>query len=514
MFRSSAFAVLVCAAASAQNDFHLDKRTPGTLGSTLQLEVHGAPANALGAVLFSFTPGPTNLANYVPSETRILGVGTDLAAAWYVTPISGVGTAPISLALPNNPAFVDLRIWWQTLTVATSGPSLVGQISNNLRTQASLARQSLAAPVALLAGRAFGATFFDRDNDGGAGDVVLAGGGSGSLTAATGLATSEVWNYRRMTVSPGPTMGTARALHLAVPLADGRVLVIGGADATGTVVASCEVYSPVTNSFAATGSMATPRVLHAACRLADGRVMVAGGTSSLADTTAAITSTLNSVEIWNPASGTWSNGPAIGGRRLAPALTLLSNNQVMVSGGVEVGLFLGLPVSAVSTPNVQRWNPATNTWTAGPNMSQGRAGHHYNQVALADGRVLMTGGTNVPNLLGAANATPIAGAELYNPTTNSWATANMATARALHSATRLADGRVVVCGGAQGTLTTPTSIDAVELFDPATNGWTTLPNLSEPRAGHGAALLPDGTVLLLGGQGASSTSTTIATLRF
>jgi len=119
----------------------------------------------------------------------------------------------------------------------------------------------------------------------------------------------------------------------------------------------------------------------------------------------------------------------------------------------------------------------------------------------------------VPNLTGAANAAPISGAELYNPATNSWQTANMSAARALHSATKLADGRVVVCGGAQGTLTTPSSIDGVELFDPSNNSWSPLPNLTSPRSGHNGALLPDGTVLLVGGQGASATLTTIETLR-
>lgn len=496
----------------AQNDFDLDKRTAGALGSTLTLGVANAPANNLGVAMVSFNSGPTNLANYVPGETRSVQVGTELIGAWYVYATNGSGAANFNLNLPTNPAYHDLRFSWQTLMLNSSGP-VIGQISNSVRTQASIAGQGLLAPAGLLAGRAFGAGFFDRDNDAGAGDFVVAGGGSGSLTSATGLATSERWNFRTMTVSPGATMGTARALHLPVRLNDGRVLVIGGADDTGTVLSTCEIYDPVSNSFSNTGSMATPRVLHAACLLADGRVMVAGGTSSLVDTVTAITSTLSSAEIFNPATGTWSGAPSIGGRRLAPALTLLNNNQVMVSGGVEVVVVFGLPISAVSTTTVQRWNPNTNAWSSGPNMSQGRAGHQYNQVTLNDGRVLFTGGTNVPNLTGAANAAPISGAELYNPATNSWQTANMSAARALHSATKLADGRVVVCGGAQGTLTTPSSIDGVELFDPSNNSWSPLPNLTSPRSGHNGALLPDGTVLLVGGQGASATLTTIETLR-
>jgi hypothetical protein len=90
----------------------------------------------------------------------------------------------------------------------------------------------------------------------------------------------------------------------------------------------------------------------------------------------------------------------------------------------------------------------------------------------------------------------------------------MPNARALHSANRLDDGRVVVCGGAQGTLTAPTSIPNVDVFDPATNGWTPAPNLTGPRASHVGALLPDGMLALFGGQGSSNTLPTIETLRF
>lgn len=498
----------------AQNDFDFDKTSAGTLGSTLTLAASGAPANTLAMLMISFTGGPTAISAFDPNDSRSVQVGMDLAGAWQFLVTSGTGTLNVSLGLPNSVAYADLRLHWQTLTLATSGPTLVGRIGNDVVTQTSLPQVSVPAPANLVTPRAFAASMFDRNNNGGAGDVLVTGGGTGSLTAATGLASTELWDFRHMRVTAGPTMNSARALHVAVTLSDNRVLLIGGADATGGVLSTCEIYDPATNAFTPTGSMGTPRVLHAACRLADGRVMVAGGTSTLVDQTTAITSTLNTVEFWSPTTGAWTAGPAIGGRRLGPALTRLSTNQVMVSGGVEVTLFLGIPIAATSTTAVQRWNPATNAWSSGASMSQGRAGHQYNQVTLNDGRVLMTGGIYVPNLLGAATAAPVNGAEAYNPTTNTWTSYNMTTARALHTATKLADGRVVVCGGAQGTLTTPTSIDGVEMFNPTTNAWTTLPNLMAPRGGHCAELMPDGTVVLFGGQDLNSTTATVETLRF
>jgi hypothetical protein len=292
------------------------------------------------------------------------------------------------------------------------------------------------------------------------------------------------------------------------------VLIIGGVNTNSVIQSSCEIYNPATNTFTPTGSMGTARMLHAACRLGNGNVMVVGGASALDLANLTVTA-LSSVEIYNPGTGTWSVANPISGPRLAPALTLLSNGQVMVSGGVQVTYFLGAPIAASSVNTVQRWDPIGGSWTAGPNMPHERAFHHGNQVTLADGRVLMTGGIDVPDLFNVPNAAPINGASLYSPPpVNSWTTVNMAAARALHTATRLPDGRVVVCGGAQGTLNVPVSIAGVEVFNPATTSWSAAPALTAPRAGHVAHLLPDGTLALFGGQGAVGTTNTIETLRF
>jgi hypothetical protein len=70
----------------------------------------------------------------------------------------------------------------------------------------------------------------------------------------------------------------------------------------------------------------------------------------------------------------------------------------------------------------------------------------------------------------------------------------MASPRQRHTATLLPDGRVLVVGGlgpGRGT---------AELYDPATNSWSSAGTLVQARANHQAVLLPDGTVLVLGGR--------------
>ena len=510
--RTLLLSLTAAAAATAQN-YDLDKRTAGRLGSTLTIEVGAAPANQFVLFVPSTTAGPTPLALIDPNDPRSLSVGIDLLGSLTVALTSPTGVASLSLALPNAPTLNGYELHGQTVMLAL-GANFFGQMSNDVVCQLGVGDTAVPSSSALSASRALASGFVDRDNNGGQYDVVISGGGTGSLTAATGLASTELWDFRHLRVQLGAPMTTPRALHLSVPLTNGRVLLIGGANATGGVLASCEVYDPATNLFTATGSMSTPRILHAACRLADGRVMVAGGTSTLQpDALTAISSALSSVEIWDPATGLWTPTASISGPRLGLALSRLPNGQIMVSGGVQYSVIIIVP-NATSVATVQRWNPATGTWSNGPNMGQPRAGHHYNQVTLADGRILMTGGINITSLLTAATTTPFNGAEAYNPTTNSWATYNMPPARVLHSATRLADGRVVVCGGSQGTLTGTTPIANVDVFNPATNTWAAGLPLLAPRAGHVAELTPDGMLVLFGGQDATATISTFETLRF
>lgn len=500
--------------ALAQFDFDLEKRTSARLGQSLDLDVVGAPAGSLALIIPSVSGGPTPLTLIDPADLRVLAVGTDLLSVMTVAITDGAGGVNYSLALPNNPSLNGFELHWQSATLQFA-PTLIGDISNDVVTLTGIADTGVLATQTLAAARAMGASLVDTDNNNSQYDVLITGGGAGTLTAASGLASTEVWDFRRMRSVPGPTMSSARALHSAIRLNDGRVLIAGGADATGAVLSSCEIYDPATNSFSNTANMSTPRILHGATVLADGRVMVAGGTSTLQpDVVAAITGTLSSAEIFNPATGTWSSAPSLAGRTLAPALTLLSTGKVMVSGGVSVSIFFGIPISANSSTSVRLYDAGSNSWSAGASMAQARAGHQYNQVTLNDGRVLMTGGVNVPSLLNATNAAPIVGAEVYNPTSNSWQTVNMPNARALHSATVLADGRVAACGGAQGTLTVPVPIANVDVFDPTNNTWSTAPNLTAARGSHNAALMPDGTLMLFGGQGATVSFATVETLRF
>ena len=122
-------------------------------------------------------------------------------------------------------------------------------------------------------------------------------------------------------------------------------------------------------------------------------------------------------------------------------------------------------------------------------MTVARTGH--TATTLADGRVLVTGGQNADGVT--------ADAELYYPASDAWvAVGNMVEARAGHTATLLDDGRVLIAGGSSE----PSF--SVEIFDPATDSFTFAGSSPLVRTDHAAALLGDGRVLIAGGWSAGA----------
>lgn len=147
-----------------------------------------------------------------------------------------------------------------------------------------------------------------------------------------------------------------------------------------------------------------------------------------------------------------------------------------------------------------RWDPHAvvypalldPAWSTTANMSVARAWH--TSTLLSDGRVLVVGGSSSNSL-----APALASAELYNPSTRTWAaTGRLTTARLLHSATRLGSNRVLINGGYTGDLGGST-LRSAQLYNPATGTFITPTNMVTGRYSSTATLLPNGNVLVTGG---------------
>jgi len=491
------FLFAACGPLLAQGDFDFDKATPGTLGTTLSMLIKNATPNAGMVGLVSTNPGPTAVSLLDPGDPRSVSIGTDLLSVNFPQILSGTGTGAINLALPSGAGFQGIVFYWQCVT-APGVTTILDDISNPLTTMHAMPATSAALPFPMQVARAAANVVPTPTRNAGLGDFLLISGG-----------TSEFFGFRDFRTETGPAPLTPRALHAAATLNDGRLLLCGGVDGTSAVTASCEIYDPVANTFTAVAAMPGVRAGHAAATLPDGRVMVVGGTTNFTDLVAAATNSLNTASIYNPVTNTWAAAPAIGGRRLVPSLTRLNTGRMLIAGGIEITVFLGVPIAATSTIKAQLYNPGTNSWSNAANMPAGRAYHHDSQVTLNDGRVLLSGGVLVPDLANAANAASIDNADVYDPAANTWTATTMSAQRTGHAATLLPDGTVIVSGGATGLLSAPTTLDTIARFTPATNSWADLGVMTTPRAGHSAVVLPDGMLVLIGGAG-----TTIEAMEF
>ncbi|MBK8741362.1 MAG: hypothetical protein IPM02_18435 [Betaproteobacteria bacterium] len=158
---------------------------------------------------------------------------------------------------------------------------------------------------------------------------------------------------------------------------------------------------------------------------------------------------------------------------------LLPSGNVLVAGGAA-GL-AGTPLASVEI-----YNPVAGTWAPAAPLAAGRYDHTITR--LADGKVLVVAGSN-----GTRN---LASAELYDPATGSWSPAGLLSdPRSLHTATLLPSGKVLVAGGSgdAGTLQT------AELYDPPSNSWSPAASMTLPRFNHAAAPLQSGKALVAGG---------------
>jgi uncharacterized repeat protein (TIGR02543 family) len=295
--------------------------------------------------------------------------------------------------------------------------------------------------------------------------------------------TAELYDPATGTWTSIAAMKSARFGHTATLLSDGKVLVAGGVSSSG-IIGAAEVYDPVAKTWTATGAMKAARFGHTATLLRDGTVLVTGGTSGGYTSLAP----LNTAELYDPASGTWTSAAAMTGTRFGHTAVLLPDSgKVLVVGGLASFTLAGL--TAASTAEL--YDPGTSNWSSAGTLVTGRFIHTTS--LLPNGQVLAAGGAGSNNQLAIS---PMASAELYDPGTNQWvATTALKNARISHTATVLKNGQVLVVGG-----TGPSGILAsAELYDPSGKSWADADPLKDARMTHIAALLNNGQVMVAGG---------------
>lgn len=271
---------------------------------------------------------------------------------------------------------------------------------------------------------------------------------------------------------PANSLNASRMMHTATLLPNGKVLVAGGASNDyEPALSSAELFDPATGKWTYAASLATARRQHTATLLPNGKVLVTGGVGSN-------WSSLFSAELYDPTFDAWSQAPQLPIAPYGHTATLLRSGSVLIFSG--------------HTNYSVIYEPLNNSWAQTGNTVKVRRGH--TATLLADGRILVTGGYDLtPNSPYGVSST----SEVFDPYTNSWAPAkSMVFARAHHTATLLASGKVLVQGGVGSNLN---YVDTTEVYDPATDNWSTAGALDYGMILSTATLLPDGKILVAGG---------------
>lgn len=264
------------------------------------------------------------------------------------------------------------------------------------------------------------------------------------------------------------------------------MLVVGGTStpSSGGALDTGEVYEPVTNTWTAVGdTMSSGRTSPIAVLLTNGKVLIAGG----ADASGV---PVDTAELYDPVLNKFVAAASMHSERTEATGTRLSSGKVLVAGGLNAAGAL------VSSGEV--YNPTSNSWTLVSNpMSTPRA--IGSAVLLANGKAMIAGGASVNS----PSVITTSAVDFYDQATNRFSAGPaLGVAPGLFGLTSLADGRVLETGGEVATASTPPAVlTASEVYNPATNSWSTVGSLPGPEIALTATLLQNGQVLGAGGTG-------------
>jgi hypothetical protein len=318
---------------------------------------------------------------------------------------------------------------------------------------------------------------------------------------------------------------TPRYGHSAVLLADGRVLVTGGIDASA-ITAAAEVYDPQADRWSPLPDMTTVRVWHDSIRLPGGRVLIVGGEWPATP----------SAEIFDPLTDTFAAAPGARLPRNSTGLALLPNGRVLTTstnthGANQSGLIR-------DDGRTEIFDPATNAWSPGPTQTSGtQLKEAYVEIGGAvfstentGGVQVLSGGQWTPLLTNQTNARPTehrfsertpaalpAGrlillggfyaevtreTQVFSSATGTWSAGPLLnTARIFTEAVTLEDGSgdLLVVGGQNALGAAPAATNTAEIYDAAADTFRATANMARARLYHEVIALPDGRVLVVGG---------------
>jgi hypothetical protein len=315
---------------------------------------------------------------------KVLIVGGDASAELF-DPASGTFTPTGSMTTSRSRPTATLLANGMVLIAGGFGPGtshLPRLSSAELYDQGS---STFTATGSMAVGRVLHTAALLRD-----GRVLIAGGTDASGGGGAATASTELYDPSIGTFTLTGSMASERADHTATLLASGRVLIVGGWNGHAADAADdppwdplfAELFDPSSGSFSASGSTSTTRIGHSAIPLADGKVLLLGGVPSLQNIHEQLPDP-QFAELYDPAAGTFSSAGNFALSRTKYTASLLNDGMVLVAGGEQAG---------IAVTSAELLDPATGALSATGGLVIARTNH--TATRLNDGRVLVTGGTD------------------------------------------------------------------------------------------------------------------------
>ncbi len=294
----------------------------------------------------------------------------------------------------------------------------------------------------------FGPVFSPQGENGGSFGPVFSAVGSMNTPRTMHQATLFFSGGTGMALITGGSSNLAAGRHSISALSSAEIFQFQFTYGTGSCNGIC---SNSTGQFSFTANpMNTARTLHQATLLQNGKVLITGGLNNQRVA-------LNTAEIYDPNAGTFTlTKGKMKHARFGHTATLLTDGTVLIAGGASSGeAYPYLNGRAGVTASAELYNPTTDTFAEVGRMHVARAGHTASRIASSSS-VLIAGGISGGNVTDTA--------ELYTPGIGFSMVGKMNTPRFLHSAASLETGQVLIVGGSSDP-NLQTSLDTRELFE-------------------------------------------------
>lgn len=278
------------------------------------------------------------------------------------------------------------------------------------------------------------------------GRVLIAGGFTTNAASTGSTNTAEIYYPDAKRFIETSPMISSRSNHTAIMLPDGRVFVAGGFGTGDVITGNSEIFISTESRWMAAATMpgGCERAIHAPVQLRDGRILLIGGVNASGplSTTARYDPALNTWDCASVAAIGFGTAGGVVGLRSHTA-TLLFDGRVLVAGGND-----GLGEANKS----YIYDPASNTWTSTDPLPLLEPRFNHTATALPNGAVMISGGSqrfgNVPQSI-----------ETYHVNASSWVTGGGVSgvtfaggARAFHTMTLGLNNKMYAIGGSDGVI--------------------------------------------------------------